>query len=213
MKKTILLFLIILLAFPCLVFAAVDADLRLKLGSAAGADEIKFENAIGHGSNKSGTNAQIEVVLGTHQDSLAGFIMTIGFFHRQHSEEIHDLTIPLKVDYSVTGMSIAPGVRFRISDAFNVEVKLEAGLSSEGRVTLDSPGIDWNATKAGNYGSVSLIAGGYYLFKGSSLRIGVEVGMQEFRGDFKIWSNSGNWSSGNVSGEGETVNMVCGYQF
>jgi hypothetical protein len=139
--------------------------------------------------------------------------MAIGFFHRQHSEEIHDLSIPIKVDYSVTGMCIAPGARLRISDTLNVEVKFEVGLGNAGQVTLNSPGVSWNATRKGNYGSVSLIAGGYYLFKSSSIRVGVEVGMQQFNGDFEIWSNSGKWSNGNVTGEGGTANIVCGFQF
>jgi hypothetical protein len=110
-------------------------------------------------------------------------------------------------------MSIAPGVRLRINDALNFEVKLEAGLSDAGQVTLDSPGVNWNATKRGSYNSISLIVGGYYLFKSPSIRVGVEVGMQEFEGNFEIWSNSGSWSSGSVPGEGGTANIVCGFQF
>jgi hypothetical protein len=213
MTKPLLLLLVIMLAFPCLGFAETDTDLRFKYGSAAGADEIEFENAAGHDSNSSGTNAQVEVVLSRHQDSLFRFIMGIGLFHRHHSGEIQDLSIPIRVDYSVNGMSIAPGVRLRINDALNFEVKFEAGLGDAGQVTLNSPGVNWNATKRGRYNSISLIVGGYYLFKSPSIRVGVEVGMQEFEGNFEIWSNSGSWSSGSVSGEGGTANIVCGFQF
>ncbi len=162
---------------------------------------------------RDGTNAQVELVLSQHRDAAFGFVMAIGFFHRQHSGEIQDLSIPIKVDYSVSGMSIAPGARLRISDTLNFEVKFDIGLSNAGQVTLNSPGVNWNATKKGDYGSVSLIVGGYYLFKSSSIRVGVEVGMQEFEGDFEIWSNGGSWSSGNVTGERGTANIVCGFQF
>jgi hypothetical protein len=213
MKKTILLFLVTMFAFPCLALAEIDTDLRFKFGRAAGSDKIEFENAVGHDSNKNGTNAQVEIVLGPQRDSIASFIMAIGFFHRQHSVEIQDLSVPLKVDYSVAGMNIAPGARLRINDTLNAEVKLEVGLGNAGQVTLNSPGINWNATKKGNYRSISLVWGGYYLFKSSSIRVGVEVGMQTFNGDFEIWSNSGKWSSANVTGEGGMANIVCGFQF
>lgn len=213
MKKPILLFLAIMFAFPCLVLADIDTDVRVKYGTAAGADGIEFKNAVGHRSNGSGTNAQAEVVLSRHQDSNVRFITAIGVFHRQHSEEINDLSIPIKVDYSVTGMSIAPGARLRFNDALSFEVKLEVGLGNAGQVTLNSPGVNWNATKKGDYRSISMVWGAYYLFKSSPIRVGVEVGMQKFQGDFEILSNGGNWSSATVPGEGGTANIVCGYQF
>jgi hypothetical protein len=59
MRKSIVLFFVIMLAFFLLVFAEIDTDLRFKFGS-AGSDRIEL-NA-GHGS-KSGTNAQIELSL------------------------------------------------------------------------------------------------------------------------------------------------------
>jgi len=130
-----------MLAFPCLVSAEIGTDLRFKFGSAAGADEIEFENAVGHDSNSSGTNAQVEVVFSRDQDSLFRFITAIGFFHRHHSGEIQDLSIPIRVDYSVNGMSIAPGASLRINDALNFEVKFEAKLGDAGQVTLNSPGV------------------------------------------------------------------------
>jgi hypothetical protein len=87
---------------------------------------------------------------------------------------------------TLVGMSIAPGARLRINDTLNFEVKFDIGLSNAGQVTLNSPGVNWNATKKGDYVSASLIVGGYYLFKSSSIRVGVEVGMQEFEGDFNM---------------------------
>ncbi len=216
MRKPILLFLVIMFAFPCLVLAEVDKDLRVKLGSAAGADRIEFQTATGHGSTNDSTNAQVEVVLSSHRDSFARFIMAIGFFHRQHSGEIKDLSLPIKVDYSVTGMSFAPGLRLRINDEWNFEGKIEIGAGNAGKVTLNSPGVDWNATERGDYGSLSLIVGWYYLFKSSASRVGFELGVQTFQGDFQIWSNSGGfgqWSYGSVTGEAGTVNLVYSIQF
>jgi hypothetical protein len=213
MRKLILLFMVIMFAFPCLVLAEIDTDVRLKLGNVAGADRVVFANAVGHGSNNNGTNAQLEVVLAPHRDSRAGFIMTFGIFHRQHEGQTNDLLLPIKVGYAVTGMSIAPGLRIRISDAWTFEGKLELGGGTAGHVTLNTPGVVWNATKSDDYQSASLIAGWYYLFKGSGNKVGLELGAQEFEGDFEIWSNTGMWTNGHVTGTNGTVNVVYGMQF
>lgn len=211
MIKSILLFIVVMLAFPRLVLAEIDKDLRFKLGSAAASDRIEFRNAAGHGSSNNGTNAQVEFVFGPHRD-FASFIMAVGLFHRQHTGKIDDLSMPTKVDYSVTGMSIAPGLRLRINDAWNFEWKGEIGIG-EGQVTLNSPGVNWNATKKANYGSLSMIFGLYYLFKNSASRVGLELGGQEFRGDFEILSNSSGWTRGSVTGSNYTGNIVYGIQF
>jgi hypothetical protein len=213
MNKPIVLFLFAMLAFPCLVYAEIETDLRFKLGNAAGLDGIEFENAVGSGPDKRGTNAQAEVVMSPRPDSRTSFVIGIGLFHRQHSGEINNLSVPIDVEYAVTGMSIAPGARLRISDALSFEMKFELGLSSAGHVTLKSPGIDWNAARKGNYLSTSLIAGAYYVFESSSIRVGVEVGMQEVNGHFEIMSNGGGWSPGNLTGEGGIGNIVFGFQF
>lgn len=213
MIKSVLLFLVIMLTFPCLASAEIDTDLRFKLGTAAGAQRLEFENAVGHGSNNSGSNSQVEVVLGPHRDSAASFIMAIGLFSRHHTGGIQDQSIPIKVDYSVTGISIAPGLRVKSNNSWSFEGKFEIGGGRTGKVTLDSPGVNWNATEKGYYGSLSLIAGYYYLFKNSSSRVGFEIGIQKFYGDFEIWSNHGYWSYGRVSGDGGTVNMIYGIQF
>ena len=68
MRKSILLVLIIMLAFPCVIFAETDMDLRFKLGSATGSDRIEMDNTIGHGPDDHGTNVQVEVVLNRHPD-------------------------------------------------------------------------------------------------------------------------------------------------
>jgi len=214
MRKLILLILAILFAFPCPVLAEIDRELRFKFGSAARPDRIEFQNAVGHGSSKNGTNAQVEVVLSPQRDSAVRFIMTLGLFHRDHSGKINDLSFPISVDYSVYGMSVAPGLRLRLNDAWNFEGKLEVGASNTGNMRLNSPGVSWNAMRAGDYTSLSLIAGWYYSFAGSASQVGFELGYQKFNGDFEIWSNSGsNWSSGTLNGTNGTANILYGIQF
>lgn len=215
MRKPILLFLIIMLAFPCLVLAEIDKDLRFKLGSAAGSDRMEIWNTVGHGPDDYGGNVQVEAVLNRHPkwDTTARFIMGLGLFYRQHPGEIHNLSIPIKVDYSAVGMSIAPGLRIRINDTWNIEGKIEVGIGYATKVTLDSPGVDWNAMKKDNYESLSPIVGCYYLFENSASRVGFEVGYQKFWGDFEIWSNSGYWADSTVSGKNVTANIIYGIQF
>lgn len=213
MKRSFLLFLILTFAFPHFVFAGVDTDLRLKLGTAAGAQRLDFGNVVGHGSSDRGTNAQIEVVVSRQQDSTVRFIMALGAFRRQHEGKINDLSFPTRVNYSVAGMSFAPGVRVRINDTWNVEGKVEAGLGNAGKLTLDSPGVIWNDTKKGEYQSISVIAGAYYNFKNTRSRIGLEIGMQEFNGHFEILSNSGQWAAQHVTGRSPIANLVVGIEF
>jgi hypothetical protein len=136
--------------------------------------------------------------------------MGIGIFYRQHPGEIQNLSIPIKVDYSAIGMSIAPGIRLRINDTWNVDWKIEVGAGKTVNVTLDSPGVNWNATKRDRYASLSPIVGCFYLFEHSASRVGLEVGYQKFWGDFGIWSNYGHWSQGTLSGVNLTVNLVYG---
>lgn len=212
MKKTILPFFIVLLAFPGLVFA-MDTEVRLKYGTAAGAQRIEFVNAIGHGASDNGTNTQVEVILSPQRDSIARFILTIGVFQRKHTGNIADLSFPTKADYSVTGISIAPGVRAKISDSWNFEGKFEIGGSTSGKLTLNSPGVYWNGMRGGNYGSLSAIFGLYYSLFSSNSRVGLELGMQAFSGDFEILSNGVGWTNGRVSGRSGTANIVYGYQF
>jgi hypothetical protein len=213
MSKSILTALIIIFAFPCFALAEIDTDLRFKLGSTAGADRIEIGNSVGHGSNHPGTNAQVEVIISPHNDATARFIMGIGLFYRYHPGEINSLSIPIKIEYSGFGLSMAPGLRYRISDAWNVEWKMEVGIGETKKVTLDSPGVDWNATKEGNYMSVSPIIGCYYLLKNNTKRVGLELGYQNFSGDFEILSNNGKRSEGNISGVNPTANIIYGVQF
>jgi hypothetical protein len=213
MKISLLLLLILRFAFPGFVFAGTDMDLRLKFGTAAGAQRLDFGNIVGHGSSDKGTNAQIEVILSRRQDTPVRFLMAFGAFSRRHEGKINDLSFPAKVDYSVAGLSFAPGVRVRINDTWNFEGRIEAGFGNSGKLTLDSPGVIWNDTKKGDYQSISLIAGMYYLFKNTTSRLGLEIGMQEFNGDFEIRTNGGIWTAANVTGRSAIANIVYGIQF
>jgi hypothetical protein len=78
---------------------------------------------------------------------------------------------------------------------------------------LDSPGVDWNATKKDDYRSLSPILGCYYLLENSASQVGLEVGFQKFWGDFEIWSNTGRWYPGTISGKNYTANIIYGIQF
>jgi hypothetical protein len=42
--------------------------------------------------------------------------MALGVFYRRHPGEIDDISIPIKMNYSAIGVSIAPGVRLRIDE-------------------------------------------------------------------------------------------------
>lgn len=205
----------IMFAYPCLVFAEIDTDLRFKLGNAAGAYRIEFENTLGHGPDGHGTNVQLEAVFNRHPkwDTSARFIMGLGLFYRQHPGEIVDTSIPIKVDYSVYGMSISPGLRLNIDDGWTFEAKIEVGISYANKVTVDSPGVNWRTTANDEYISLSPIAGCYYLFENSASRVGFEVGNQKFWGDFNISSNNGTWSDGTVSGKNFIANIIYGVQF
>lgn len=213
MRKPILIFLMIMLAFPYPVLAETDTELRFKLGSAPGSDRIEMGSTIGHGPDSYGTNVQVEAVLAPRRNSTAAFIMSLGLFYRQHPGDIKNLSFPIKVDYSAYGMSIAPGLRLRISDNWNVEGKIEIGTGKADKLMLDSPGLDWTVLKKGDYNSLSPIIGCYYLFENSASRIGFEIGHQKFWGDFEIWSNSGNWSQATLSGRNDTANIIYGIQF
>jgi hypothetical protein len=200
-------------AFPCLVLAEIDTDLQFKFGSAPGSDRIEIGNTIGHGPDDYGTNVQVEAVFKRHGNSTANFIMGLGFFYRQHDGEIDNLPDPIKVDYAAHGVSIAPGLRLRIDDIWNIEVKIEFGAGKADKMMLDSSGVNWSVLKTDDYISVSPVLGFYYLFENAASRIGFEIGNQEFWGDFEIWTASGSRSPGTVSGRNVTANLVYGIQF
>ncbi|HTF99268.1 MAG TPA: hypothetical protein VK654_01620 [Nitrospirota bacterium] len=213
MKKIIALILIAMIALPELVSAEIDTDLRIKYGTAAGAQRLELVNFVGHGSGDKGSNASIELALSLRRESKVRFMISLGAFHRQHTGDMNDLSYPTNVNYEVDGLSLAPGVRVKINERWYAEGKVEIGRGNEGRVTFNSPGVAWNATKTGTYGSLSVIGGIYYLFKNISSRVGVELGVQTFQGDFGIWSNYGYWDTCSVTGTSPIANIAYSYQF
>ena len=68
--------------------------------------------------------------IGIRTDTTARFIMGLGLFYRQHPGEIQNLSVPIKVDYSAIGVSIAPGLRLRIDDNWEFEGKIELGKAT-----------------------------------------------------------------------------------
>lgn len=214
MKRFVLLIaLALVLTFPCVSSADVNADLRVKLGSAAGMQDIEIDDISTDLDENGGGNVQLEVALSPAWHSPVGFVMGIGIFHRKHSGKDTDPTSPTTVDYEVTGISIAPGVRIRTSDRFQFEGRLEIGYGPEGEATFSTPGFAWNDTKEGSYASATLIAGWYYLFAKPGMQLGFELGLQSFVGEFQIWNSAGYWADGNVSGTTGTANVVLGLRF
>ncbi len=209
--KRFALIIAVVLVFPCIASAA--ADLRLKLGNAAGAEKIEFGNVTGDGTGSSSSNVQVEVALSHASDAAVGFVMGLGIFHRKHSGKIDDLVLPTTMDYKVTGISVAPGIQIKATDNFNFELRFELGYGNAGELTLNTPNFVWNKTDTGQYVSASLIAGWYYAFSKPGLQLGLEIGAQSFEGDFKIWNNFSGWENGTVKGTDGIANLVLGMRF
>jgi hypothetical protein len=139
----------------------------------------------------------------------------VGAFSRSHSGTVSDVYAglgPTKVEYDAAGVSLGAGARLRFTPNFHMDVKLEFGLGS-GDMTLTTPGFIWNQTKDQGYSSTSLLVGGYYTIGRHGPQFGIELGAQDFYGDFEIWNNGGYWSEGYVEGTGGVINMVLGFRF
>ncbi len=202
-----------LVAVSHAAFAEGDVDLRVKLGSAAGADKIELTNLGGADtSKKSSSNFQIEVAFSPRSDTAAHFVGTIGLFGRHHAGHVDDPVLPTDVEYDASGLSGSVGVGIKTNENVHFEGRLELALGA-GKPTLTTPGVEWNTTKEGSYVATSLILGGYYTFSKPGFQIGLELGAQSFTGNFQIWNNAGYWSDGKVTGSGGTVNLVIGYRF
>ncbi len=203
----------ICLVFPCTTSAEINKDLRLKLGSTAGFDEMKLGSLKDEGSDKVRGNVQIETVFSPHWQSFGGFVVGIGIFRRQHSGKMDDLGLETNVDYRVSGVSVAPGYRMKHSDRFHFEGKLELGYGKAGEGTLSTPGVSWNTTKEGRYESVTMIAGWYYSFRRPGCQLGLEVGMQDVQGNFAIMNNNGQWTGIQATGTNGAANLIAGIRF
>jgi hypothetical protein len=210
--KKILLFIVIVVVLPGVAFADLDKDLRVKFGTAAQADKFTIDNTEITGTGESSGNVQIEFIVSPKRDSGVGYVLGAGLFFRKHSGNDNDPFMPVKVDYKATGLSLTGGIGIKANANFHFEGKLELGLGV-GEPTLSSPGVVFNDTDSGAYTSASLILGGYYTFSSPGFQIGLELGAQSFKGDFKIWNNGGFWSDGTVEGSSGTINLMLGYRF
>jgi hypothetical protein len=192
--------------------AETDIDLRVKIGSAAGADKVEITNiAQADTTSESSGNFQIEVAFSPRQGPV-NFVGTVGIFGRNHAGHVDDLFLPTDVEYDAGGLSGSAGISIAADNNLHFEGRLELALGS-GKPTLTSPNAVWNTTKEGGYSSTSLILGGYYTISRPGLQIGLELGAQSFTGNFQIWNNGGFWTDGKVKGSGGTANLVIGYRF
>jgi hypothetical protein len=119
---------------------------------------------------------------------------------------------PSKVEYRASGVALTGGIRVRPAKNFHFEGRLELGLG-DGELELSTIDFLWNEIQEEGYASFALIAGGYYTFSRPRLQVGLELGLQGFTGDFRIWNNAGFWSEGTVEGGGGTLNVTVGYRF
>ncbi len=217
MRSPILLVLAALLLVPAYAFAA-DFDVRIKGGKVPGVDTMYIESIVDatDGNADSSNNAQAELVVAFMRGRFSP-LFTIGGFNRSHSGTVTDLwagMYPTLVNYDASGLTVGGGVRYKISPYFNMEAKIELGFGSGKNVSFVTPGdVPWNQIKAEEYVSSSLIIGGYFVGGKPGPIVGVEVGFQEWTGDFQIWNNRGFWSDGYVSGSGGMVNLVVGVRF
>ena len=211
MKKLMLLICSILM-FPPVALAEVNADLRVKLGTSEGVDELNIEGVPSPGSSTGAGNFQVEVDISPRQASPVGYVFSAGLFGRTHSGDFIVIGQPARVDYRAGGLSLGAGAGVKASDRLHFEGKLELGLGS-GELDLSTPGVIQRPRERGSYSSVSLIFGGYFTISQPGLQVGLELGSRSFRGDFKIWNDAGFWNHGNVKGNGGIVNLVVGYRF
>ncbi len=190
---------------------AAAADLRLKLGSAAGVDTVEVFDSTSDISQTDSSNFQIEVAFTPHQGPGVSFVGTIGIFGRDHEGQGTVLAPPdTDVDYSAGGLSGSAGVSIAVDNHLHFEGRFELAVGS-GKPELSSP-VPWPDVKEGGYAAASLIFGGYYTFSEPGLQIGLELGAQSFEGDFQIWDGT-SWEDGKVKGSGGTANLVLGYRF
>lgn len=215
MRSPIPIVLAVALVLIPAVAGALNLDLRIKGGRTPGLDSMTVEPIIdASGSGETNNDLQAEAVIAPLRGRFSP-IFTIGGFSRTHSGAVSDVfrgVNATRVDYDASGLVLGAGVRFKVSPHFNLEGKIELGLGS-GNATLSTPGFIWNHTREREYVSTSLIIGGYFIAGKPGPQLGLEVGLQDFSGDFQIWNNGGYWSDGNVMGGGALIKMVVGMRF
>jgi hypothetical protein len=191
-----------------------NVDIRAKLGVASGPEVIQFTSikTLQIDSHRRGRNYQVDVVISPWQALKVGPVFSAGVFQRSYSGTFFDDTDTTSMDYDATGVCLAGGIRIKANERFHFEAKVEIGRG-RGKVALESPTVVWNRTDDGRYTSAAVMAGWYYVFSRPGLQLGLEVGGQEFTGEFDIWHNTGRWVSGKVKGEGGLAHLVLGYRF
>ncbi len=191
-----------------------NIDLRMKFGSAAGADSVEFSNnGSDNISSEGGGNFQIEAAFTPQSGSGVNFVGTIGVFGRNHKGQGTVQAPPdTDVEYSAGGLSGSAGISIKADENLHFEGRFELDLGS-GKPTLSSS-VPWPPVREGGYAATSLILGGYYTISKPGLQLGLELGAQSFVGNFQIWDGTtGSWVDGKVKGSGGTVNLVIGYRF
>lgn len=202
-----------LLLLPILAHAEIQADLRIKLGGAAGIDKVDIEGTNQTVDPSSGGNFQLELALSPKSENPVTFVGTIGIFSREHDGNTSVLSLPTNITYDAGGLCGSLGVGFSTSDAFHFEVRYEIAAGT-GTADLSTPGVVWNEIKDGDYTASTLLLGGYFTFGGKSgFQAGLEIGAQSFEGKGQIWNNAGYWSDFTLKGSGGIVNISLGYRF
>ncbi len=208
MKKTILLIPLLVIISCGIALADTNVDVRVKLGSAAGAHEFEIGGVdMGPSFDTSGGNFQVEVDITPRLEEPVGYVFGAGIFGRRHEGHFGDTDVA----YDASGLSLAGGISARADENLHFEGKFELDLGS-GNVSLSTSGPPWPPTREGGYSAVSIIGGGYYTVSQPGLQLGLELGVQSFRGNFQSWNGAG-WDDGDVRGSGGTINFTIGYRF
>ncbi len=209
--KKIIFVIIAAVVLPKLALAELNSDIRVKLGSAPGAEKLELSGTTFDLDRNGGGNFQIEAVLSPVQADPVGFVFSAGLFGRSHKGNENFFT-QTAVEYDAAGISLAGGVGIKASPAFHFEGKVDLDLGV-GKPKLSSPTVVWNPTEDGGYAALSLIFGGYYTFGKPGLQLGLELGAQTWKGDFRIQNNIGQWTDASVNGSGGFANLVIGVRF
>ncbi len=193
--------------------AEMNADLRVKLGNAAGVTQVDLIDFVnGNATGDTGGNFQVELILSNRQQAGAYFVGGVGLFGRTHEGDVNDPFLPTHVQYDAGGVSGTAGIGVVAGPNFHMEGRVELDLGS-GSPTLTTPGAIWNSTRDGGYAAWDLIVGGYYTVSQPGLQIGLELGVQSFSGDFQIMNGFGFWDDAKVKGSGGIANLVIGVRF
>ena len=210
-----LVFFLVMLATADIARAEINADVRVKLGSATGVDTMDFSNFPSSAvAEDGGGNFQVELVIAQKVDTGATLVGGAGIFGRTHKGNMNDLFFPAtSVEYDAGGLSGTIGVGVIANPNLHFEGRLELDLG-RGKPTLTTPfWPPYNPVQEGDYAAAALILGGYYTVSKPGLQLGFELGAQSFTGNFQIWNNAGFWNDAKAKGSGGFVNLVIGARF